>query len=66
MLNPEKTRRMAVLPALSLLLPSGLYRRLRIHTESAIARGLIGQSRITAGGEFHPAPKTAYLFMILL
>jgi len=24
------------------------------------ARGLIGTSRITAGGEFHPAPKTAY------
>jgi hypothetical protein len=29
-----------------------------------IARGLVGQSRITAGGDFHPAPKTYYLLII--
>ena len=38
------------------LLPSRLYCRLRNYTSSACARGLI--QRITAGREFHPAPKT--------
>jgi hypothetical protein len=28
------------------------------------ARGLVGKSRITTGGEFHPAPKTAYIIYL--
>ena len=30
-----------------------------------LARGLVGKSRITAGGEFHPAPKIAIYFFCL-
>jgi len=46
---------------MDLLLPSGLYRRLRIHTGSAISheivRGLESITLFTAGREFHPALK---------
>lgn len=47
-------------------LPSGLYRRLRNHTESTAfaARGL-GLFAVTAGGEFHPAPEIAVYIVAL-
>ena len=47
-----------------LFLSSGLYRRCRILTSSAEARGLIALSRITTGEELHLAPKqTIYYFL---
>jgi len=52
----------------SSLLSSGLYRRHRNLTGSAIARGLIDCCRFTAGGESRPAPKLClhYRFGIFL
>ena len=47
--TPPLGRRMAVLP--------GSHRSQPRH--NAPGRGLVGRSRITASGEFHPAPKTA-------
>lgn len=43
------------------LLSSGLYRRHWNLTNSAYARGLTRYNRHTAGGELHPAPKTAII-----
>jgi hypothetical protein len=37
-----------------------------ISPKSAHARGLTAKNRITAGGESHPAPKTAYLIDIFI
>ena len=47
------------------LLSSGLYRRLWNFTKSAVKIQFAGygttKAYLTAGGEFHPAPKTAIL-----